>query len=87
MTKELLLKNLLVPEGVFDVVIDTDAQNEIDGQFAISYLLKSKEKLKTVALYAAPYSRHGELTAKEGIVTSFNASIARKQGQACFLRF
>lgn len=43
MTKELLLKNLSVPKGVTDVVIDTDAQNEIDGQFAISYLLKSKK--------------------------------------------
>ncbi len=48
-------KNLSVPSGVVDVVIDSDAANELDDQFAISYLLRSAEKLNTVALYAAPY--------------------------------
>ena len=33
------LKNLSVPVGKIDVVLDTDACNEIDDQFAISYLL------------------------------------------------
>ena len=30
-----------------DVVLDTDAFNEIDDQFAIAYLLKNKEYLNT----------------------------------------
>ena len=30
MTKEQYLKNLAVPDGVIDVVLDTDAYNEID---------------------------------------------------------
>lgn len=38
-----------------DTVIDTDAYNEIDDQFAISYLLSHGESLRTVALYAAPF--------------------------------
>lgn len=32
-----------------NVVIDTDAFNEIDDQFAISYLLANGDKLNTVA--------------------------------------
>ena len=49
------IKNLEVPRGKVDVVLDTDAYNEIDDQFAIAYLLRSKEKLTTKALYAAPF--------------------------------
>ena len=71
MTKEQYLKNLSFPEGRVDVVIDTDARNEVDDQFAIAYLLKSSEKLNTVALYAAPFSFPGECTVKEGMEASY----------------
>jgi inosine-uridine nucleoside N-ribohydrolase len=71
MTKEQRLKNLAVPNGQIDVVIDTDACNEVDDQFAISYLLKSTEKLNTVALYAAPYSWPGKATTQEGMEASY----------------
>ena len=54
MTNEQRIKNLSVPCGKVDVVLDTDAYNEVDDQFAIAYLLKSKNKLNTVAIYAAP---------------------------------
>ena len=55
MTKEQFIKNLSVPEGKVDVVIDTDAFNEIDDQFAIAYLIRSVEKLNTRSVYAAPF--------------------------------
>ncbi len=55
MTNEQREKNLSVPKSRVDVVLDTDAYNEIDDQFAIAYLLKSKEKLNTKAIYAAPF--------------------------------
>lgn len=42
------------------VVIDTDASNEIDDQFAIAYSLLSPERLDVQAVYAAPYSADGE---------------------------
>lgn len=71
MTKEQIIKNLSVPNGQIDVVIDTDACNEVDDQFAISYLLKSTEKLNTVAIYAAPYSWPGKATVKEGVESSY----------------
>lgn len=71
MTKEQRIKNLAVPTGRVDVVIDTDACNEVDDQFAISYLLRSSEKLNTLALYAAPFSWPGKVTVKEGMEASY----------------
>jgi len=55
MTNENRVRNLTVPEGKIDVVLDTDAYNEIDDQYAIAYLLKSSDKLNTKAIYAAPF--------------------------------
>ena len=55
MTQEQYLKNLTVPTGKIDVVLDTDAYNEIDDQFAISYLLKKPEKLQVQGICAAPF--------------------------------
>jgi hypothetical protein len=56
MTSEQRMINLSAPKGNIDVVIDTDAYNEIDDQFAIAYLLRSTEKLNTRAIYAAPFT-------------------------------
>jgi len=55
MTQEQYLKNLMPPAGAVDVLLDTDAFNEIDDQFAISFLLLAKEKLNTVGICAAPF--------------------------------
>ena len=55
MTNEQLIKNLHTPFGKADVVLDTDAYNEIDDQFAISYMLKSSDKLNLLRIYAAPF--------------------------------
>ncbi len=65
------LANLSVPQGRIDVVIDTDAYNEIDDQFAIAYLLKNSQKLNTVAIYAAPFS-FPHITPSEGMEASYN---------------
>lgn len=72
MTNEQRLKNLSVPKGKVDVVIDTDTYNETDDQFAISYLLKSKEKLNTKAIYAAPFLNSLVETPKEGMEKSYD---------------
>ena len=45
MTHEQLMKNLEVPRHPIDVVLDTDTFNETDDQFALSYLLRSNDKL------------------------------------------
>lgn len=72
MTNEQRIKNLSVPQGRVDVVLDTDAYNEIDDQFAISYLLKSKEKLNTKAIYAAPFFNHKVPSPAEGMEKSYD---------------
>ena len=43
------------PAGKLPVVLDTDAYNEVDDQFAIGYLLHSPEKIDLQAIYAAPF--------------------------------
>lgn len=48
------MKLLRCPDGPVDMVLDTDAYNEIDDQFAIAYALRA-EKLTVRALYAAPF--------------------------------
>lgn len=72
LTNEQKIKNLSVPTGVVDVVIDTDAFNEIDDQFAITYLLKSKEKLNTKAIYAAPFFNTLSTGPSDGMEKSYN---------------
>ena len=74
MTNEQRIKNLSVPEGNFDVVLDTDAYNEIDDQFAISYLLRS-ERANTVALYAAPFHNAKSEGPKDGVEKSYDEII------------
>lgn len=71
MTNEQRIKNLSVPTGTVDVVLDTDAYNEIDDQFAISYLPKSKEKLNTRAIYAAPFFNENSEGPADGMLRSY----------------
>ena len=52
---EKIAEALQFPEGVIDVVLDTDAYNEVDDQFAISWALTSKERMNVQAVYAAPF--------------------------------
>lgn len=72
MTNEQRMKNLSIPQRRVDVVLDTDAYNEIDDQFAISYLLKSKEKLNTKAIYAAPFLNTRVSSPAEGMEKSYD---------------
>lgn len=71
MTREQLIKNLSVPKGNIDVVTDTDAFNEIDDQFAISYLIRSNEKLNTKAVYAAPFHNGKSESPADGMEKSY----------------
>lgn len=67
-----LIKRLEKPQGTVDVVIDTDTFNEIDDQFALGYLIQSKEKLRLKAVYAAPFFNHHSKSPKDGMERSFN---------------
>ena len=72
MTYEQRIKNLSVPTKKVDVVLDTDAYNEIDDQFAITYLLKNSDKLNTKAIYAAPFLNSRSTSAGDGMEKSYN---------------
>ena len=60
------------PKYPLDVVLDTDAYNEIDDQFAIAYLLRSKPQLRTLAIYAAPFRNALAATPEEGMEKSYD---------------
>jgi purine nucleosidase len=52
-------ERLRVPSGVVQLVIDTDAANEIDDQFALAWAMAHPEKLHIHGIYATPFSfRH-----------------------------
>lgn len=55
LTQEQLLRRLEPPTGLVDAVLDTDTFNEIDDQFALSYLIRSPERVNLQAVYAAPF--------------------------------
>ena len=71
LTLEQRLKMLECPSGLIDLVLDTDAYNEIDDQFAISYALKTKEKIRLLALYAAPFFNQRSSSPADGMERSY----------------
>lgn len=52
---------LRTPSGKVRCVVDTDARNEIDDQFALAWALLSQDQLQIEAMYAAPYSFRNRL--------------------------
>ena len=72
MTPEQRRKNLSVPAGPVDVALDTDTYNEIDDQFALSYLLLNKDRLTTTALYAAPFHNENSSGPEDGMLKSYD---------------
>jgi purine nucleosidase len=49
-------QRLQLPSGQIPIVIDTDAANEIDDQFALAWLLSCPDRLNILGLYATPFS-------------------------------
>ncbi|MGI6173983.1 MAG: nucleoside hydrolase [Christensenellales bacterium] len=66
------LRLLSAPAGHIDMVLDTDAYNEIDDQFAISLAIRSKEKLTVKALCAAPFWNPRSVGPEDGMEKSYD---------------
>lgn len=66
------IRMLEMPSEHFDLVMDTDAYNEIDDQYAISYAFKSKEKATLKALYAAPFFNSLSTSPADGMEQSYH---------------
>lgn len=71
MTEEIRLKMLQKPQGKVDIILDTDAYNEVDDQYAISYMVKAPEKLNPVAIYAAPFFNQNSASPEDGMLRSY----------------
>lgn len=79
------LSMLNIPKGKVDIVLDTDAYNEIDDQYAIVYALCSPDRINLRAIYAAPFIHpgfmngvyHGEdkVEAGEGMEMSYQETL------------
>ena len=72
MTEELRKKMLEFPKGQLDTVLDTDAFNEIDDQFAISYMLLNPERFRMLALTAAPFFNENSVSPEDGMERSYD---------------
>ena len=66
------LKNLEAPQGTVDVILDTDAFNEIDDQFALAYLLLNRKRLHTVGICAAPFLNEKSVSPEDGMNKSYD---------------
>lgn len=67
-----LYKNLSVPQGIVDCVLDTDTYNEIDDQFALAYMLKCPERMNVKAIYAAPFHNDKSSSPCDGMHRSYD---------------
>lgn len=72
MTEAQFFKNLNVPEGKVDIVLDTDTYNEIDDQYAISYMVLHTEKFNVKGIYAAPFYNGNSTSPEDGMEKSYD---------------
>ncbi len=66
------MKNLTPPTGMVDVVLDTDTYNEIDDQFAISYMIRSTDRLNVKGICAAPFLNPKSVSPEDGMEKSYD---------------
>lgn len=64
------LERTELPAGRLPVVLDTDAYNEIDDQFAILYALLSPQRIDLQAVYAAPFYNERSSSPEDGMEKS-----------------
>lgn len=72
MTNEQYLKNLEVPCDVVDAILDTDAFNEIDDQYAISQMMLRTDRINLKAILAAPFLNPHSSSPKDGMEKSYD---------------
>ena len=65
------IKRLRHPRGPARMVLDTDAYNEIDDQFALTYALLSPEAMAVEAIYAAPFHNARSDSPGDGMEKSY----------------
>lgn len=71
MKEEIRVRNLMPPVGCVDAILDTDAYNEIDDQFAVALFLREPERIRPLALTAAPFHNARSSGAADGMEKSY----------------
>ncbi|MYD09816.1 MAG: nucleoside hydrolase [Chloroflexi bacterium] len=66
------IKRLQQPGRKLRMVLDTDAYNEIDDQFALTYALLSPEQMTVEAIYAAPFHNDRSAGPGDGMEKSYD---------------
>jgi purine nucleosidase len=64
-------ERLVPPSGDIQMVLDTDAFNEIDDQFALTYAMLSPDRLEVKAVYAAPFHNRRSSGPADGMEKSY----------------
>lgn len=64
--------NDLKADTVKDVILDTDAYNEIDDQYAIAFAMLSKSRVNLLSINAAPFLNSRSTSAADGMEKSYN---------------
>ena len=89
LTEAQRIRMMECPKGLADLVLDTDAYNEIDDQYAIAYAVSAPEKLRVQAFYAAPFTNERSLGPADGMEKSYHEiqkllKLAGKEGYPVF---
>ena len=71
LSDEYRLNRLLPPTSRIRMVLDTDAYNEIDDQFAIVYALRSTDNVSVEAIYPAPFLNRRSSGPGDGMEQSY----------------
>ena len=67
-----IMQRLTLPDKRLDMVLDTDAYNEVDDQFALAYCLLAPERLSVQAIYAAPFLNTRARSPEDGMEQSYH---------------
>ncbi len=71
MTQEKLME-LIRSDAPKNVILDTDAYNEVDDQFCIAYCMRSPDKINLLSINAAPFLNNRAATPAEGMEKSYD---------------
>lgn len=59
-------------DSIKNIILDTDAYNEIDDQYAIAYAMRSRERINLMAICAAPFYNNRSTSFADGMIKSYD---------------
>ena len=62
----------LASNEVKQIILDTDAYNEVDDQFCIAYCMRAADRVKILSLNAAPFLNSRSVSAADGMEKSYH---------------